>query len=135
MAAALTLLEQAAARAAVAVNLKMVVLEIRHQQPQAKEVMAARGLRQPMAAAVAAVEQAQSVAPQLIQAAVERAALAVPRPSLEHPPTMLAAVGAVQQLLQPLLAVQVVVAMARSLTTSQQWLARLTQVVVEAVVI
>ena len=104
MVAALILLEQAAVRAAVGVNLKMAVLEIHHQQPQAKEVMAARGLQQPMAAAVAAVEQAQSVAPQQTQAAVERAALAVPRPSLEHPPTMLGAVGAVQQLLQLLLA-------------------------------
>jgi hypothetical protein len=135
MVAALTLLGQAVVRAAVAVNLKMVVLEIRHQQPQVKEVMAARGLQHPMAAAAVAVEQAQSVAPQQTQAAAELAARAVLRPSLEHPPTMLGAVGAVQQLLQPLLAVQVVVAMAHSLTTSQQWLARLTQVVAGAVVI
>ena len=135
MVAVLTLLEQAVVRAAVAVNLKMVVLETHQAQVRVKEVMAARGLQHPMAVAVAGVEQVQSVAPQLIQAAVERAVRAVPRPSLAQAPTMREVVAGVRQLLQPLPVVQVGVAMAHSLTTAQQWLARLTQVVAGAVVI
>jgi hypothetical protein len=132
----LELMEALEAVVLVAQALAMLaVLEILHLQAQAKEVMAAGGLRHQMVAAVAVAEQAQLGALQRIQAAAEQAEQAAPRLSLAQAPTMQGAVAAVRQRPQPLLAAQVAVAMVHSLTTSRQWLARLTRVAVAVAVI
>ena len=135
MVAALMWSAQAAAQAVEVAKQKLGALVTRHQHRHHKATTAGQALRQPTVEVEVAAVLAQSVAPQQTQAEVERAARAVPRPSLAQAPTMREVVAGVQQLLQPLLVVQVVVAMAHSLTTSQQWLARLTQVVAGAVVI